>query len=183
LTLGTINHPSGCVKFKTYETKHLLDLGLTQNCFNKKQNKIYKRSKFILPKKEAIKLPEKTFVVHPYVLGSFLGDGSAEKPCITHSLNDTQTINKMVSCGYSVSNVYTHKTTGVLTTYFSKTLTEDLRTIGVFKDKHIPEEYLLGSIEQRKELIAGLIDTDGYWSKDAGQVVISFLWGVPTITS
>ncbi|GIG20667.1 hypothetical protein Cch01nite_13910 [Cellulomonas chitinilytica] len=36
-----------------------------------------------------------------------------------------------------------------------------LRTIGVLGDKHIPAEYLRASEAQRRELLAGLLDTDG----------------------
>ncbi|WP_053204009.1 replicative DNA helicase [Jiangella muralis] len=37
-----------------------------------------------------------------------------------------------------------------------------LRTMGVLGDKHIPREYLRASIQQRRDLLAGLLDTDGY---------------------
>ncbi|MFC6007222.1 replicative DNA helicase [Angustibacter luteus] len=36
-----------------------------------------------------------------------------------------------------------------------------LRTIGVLGNKHIPAEYLRGSERQRRDLLAGLLDTDG----------------------
>ena len=36
-----------------------------------------------------------------------------------------------------------------------------LRTLKVMDDKHIPVSYLRGSEEQRRELLAGLLDTDG----------------------
>ncbi|MFE5290845.1 replicative DNA helicase [Isoptericola sp. NPDC056618] len=36
-----------------------------------------------------------------------------------------------------------------------------LRTLGVLGDKHIPDEYLRASESQRRELLAGLLDTDG----------------------
>jgi hypothetical protein len=36
-----------------------------------------------------------------------------------------------------------------------------LAGLGVLSDKHIPEQYLAGSIEQRMELLRGLMDTDG----------------------
>lgn len=36
-----------------------------------------------------------------------------------------------------------------------------LRTLGVLNDKHIPGQYLRGSEEQRRALLAGLLDTDG----------------------
>jgi replicative DNA helicase len=41
------------------------------------------------------------------------------------------------------------------------TLQAQLRTIGVLHNKHIPVEYLRGSEEQRRALLAGLLDTDG----------------------
>lgn len=37
-----------------------------------------------------------------------------------------------------------------------------LRSYGLFKNKHIPREYLIDSLENRFELLAGLLDTDGY---------------------
>lgn len=37
-----------------------------------------------------------------------------------------------------------------------------LRNINVLNNKHIPKEYLTGSIRQRMDLLAGLIDSDGY---------------------
>jgi len=36
-----------------------------------------------------------------------------------------------------------------------------LRTLGVLGDKHIPEVYLRASEQQRRDLLAGLLDTDG----------------------
>ena len=40
-----------------------------------------------------------------------------------------------------------------------------LRSIGVLKDKHIPAQYLRASEDQRRALLAGLLDTDGYAMK------------------
>ena len=37
----------------------------------------------------------------------------------------------------------------------------ELRTLGVLGNKHIPVQYLRASIAQRRELLAGLLDTDG----------------------
>ena len=36
-----------------------------------------------------------------------------------------------------------------------------LRALGVLGNKHIPQSYLRGSVAQRRELLAGLLDTDG----------------------
>nr|WP_232320116.1 replicative DNA helicase [Herbidospora daliensis] len=40
-----------------------------------------------------------------------------------------------------------------------------LRSIGVLNDKHIPAAYLRASEDQRRALLAGLLDTDGYVNK------------------
>jgi len=47
-----------------------------------------------------------------------------------------------------------------------------LRELGVLGNKHIPELYLRASIDQRRALLAGLLDTDGYCGR-AGAVVFS----------
>jgi replicative DNA helicase len=41
------------------------------------------------------------------------------------------------------------------------TITARLRTIGVLGNKHVPVEYLRASESQRRDLLAGLLDTDG----------------------
>src|SRR5690606_31974063 len=48
------------------------------------------------------------------------------------------------------------------------TFTALLRKIGVLGDKHIPSRYLRASEAQRRELLAGLMDTDGTVVKGVG---------------
>lgn len=45
--------------------------------------------------------------------------------------------------------------------YHKNTFLDALRTLGVYKNKHIPDMYLHNSKENRLKLLAGLIDTDG----------------------
>ena len=52
------------------------------------------------------------------------------------------------------------------------TFTGVLRTLGVLGDKHIPADYLRASEEQRRDLLAGILDTDGYVSRN-GQVQVT----------
>jgi hypothetical protein len=47
-----------------------------------------------------------------------------------------------------------------------------LRSLGVLADKHIPESYLRASVEQRRALLAGLLDADGSCSP-AGEVTFT----------
>jgi replicative DNA helicase len=41
------------------------------------------------------------------------------------------------------------------------TVQAELRTLGLLHNKHLPAQYLRGSVTQRRELLAGLLDTDG----------------------
>jgi replicative DNA helicase len=50
------------------------------------------------------------------------------------------------------------------------TVTGRLRTLGVLGDKHIPTDYLRASEVQRRELLAGLLDTDGTVVTSSGSV-------------
>jgi DNA repair protein RadA len=53
------------------------------------------------------------------------------------------------------------------------TLAYKLREIGVLNNKHIPEEYLRASEAQRRLLLAGLLDTDGYIDAHSGRTQLA----------
>ncbi len=136
-----------------------------------------KRYRYQLPVAQAQQFPEQLLPIHPYVLGAWLGDGSTGKPCITHSAEDTAVVEHVQELGYQVSRKSIHKDTGAVTTYFSGPrpnvagdLTKQLQALGVWGSKHIPSQYLYSSIQQRYELLAGLIDTDGSVCKKTGRV-------------
>lgn len=147
-------------KQETIETHAMLEKGVSQTYGGKH------RYMFMLPLRSAVVGEEKQLNVPPYVLGAWLGDGTNRKPWITDPESDYAIIDKIIKCGYSLRKTYTHKTTGVKSYVFDNKLKDDLRSYGMcyythITDKHIPEEYLTASIEQRLELLAGLLDTDG----------------------
>lgn len=132
------------------------------------------RCMYQLPEVGALQFAETTLPMHPYALGAWLGDGSSTKAAITHAPEETGVIEAVTACGYEPSNVCTHKHTGVKTTYFGFTgMTAELRTMEVWGNKHIPEVYKRGSVEQRLELLGGLIDTDGHVEAGTGRVRIA----------
>lgn len=109
---------------------------------------------------------EKALPVPPYVFGAWLGDGSNRQPRINGDKRDRAIVDRIESCGYKVVHTYAHKTTGVITYDFNSHLRKDLQELGFCYtgrtvEKGIPEEYLTASLEQRLQLLAGLIDTDG----------------------
>ena len=123
------------------------------------------RYMYRLPHKTPFKGEHKDLFVNPYVLGVWLGDGTNLNPTICNAHNDMRIIESVVECGYTMSWSTRHKDTGV-EYYGFKGLRQDLQKYGMCHsrkraEKHIPEEYLTASLEQRLELLAGLIDTDG----------------------
>lgn len=119
---------------------------------------------------------KKKLKVNPYVLGAWLGDGTTTKEAITHHKDDVSVINEVVRFGYPIKAQYIHKTTNTYTTYFEG-LSKDLQkyNLGHRKGikKYIPNSYKVSSKEQRLELLAGLIDTDGYVYQKTGRVTFS----------
>lgn len=100
----------------------------------------------------------KVLPLHPYVLGAWLGDGASRDAIITISPDDHEMVDIIEGFGYplhSISDEYTWSFAG------DGTFKNHLRSLNVWKNKHIPTEYLQGAIEQRLALLQGLMDTDG----------------------
>lgn len=110
-------------------------------------------------------LPEKSLPLDPYFLGLWLGDGCADEPIITNI--DPEVINylhEFAECnGYYVSRIgkYAYRL-NQKDRQFRNGIKTILRELGVARKKHIPDIYMRSSRKQRLELLAGLIDTDGY---------------------
>lgn len=153
-------------EWRTMETREMLNRKLFSG--GKK-----KRAVLQVSENPRVEGKEAFLPLDPYVLGAWLGDGSASKACITHSPKDKGVIDCLVSRGQKVSAVCEHKGTGVLTTYFTQTMKYGLTELGLWENKHIPNKYLVASVKQRLELLAGLIDTDGYVYKETKRYCFS----------
>lgn len=110
----------------------------------------------------------------PYFLGLWLGDGSSRSASITTGdLEIKEYITEYAdrhNCKTRVEynsqnseNIYIigHKHTGRGGSIFNN----ELKKIGVMRNKHIPHRYKTGSETERLQLLAGIIDTDGSYSR------------------
>ena len=124
------------------------------------------RYMYMLPKRSPVIGEKKALPVAPYTFGVWLGDGRNGDPDICGAKEDCAVIvSSIIADGYEIAWQTVHKTTGV-EYYGFRGLRNDLQKIGMCHSrrrvpKHIPEEYLTASEEQRLELLAGLLDTDG----------------------
>ncbi len=91
----------------------------------------------------ALQLPDADLPLDPYALGVWLGDGHSASARFTSA--DPEIAMHVEGRGAPAAE-------GVQAI---------LRTLGVLGAKHIPEAYLRASETQRRDLLAGILDTDG----------------------
>lgn len=120
-----------------------------------------------VPTCKPLLLPAYDLPVDPYVLGVWLGDGTAVNGTITSA--DPEVFNEIRARGYVVSeNIGTGAKAELRTVYG---LRATLKRLGVLGNKHIPEVYLRCSYKQRLDLLQGLMDSDGSWHKTRKRAV------------
>lgn len=113
---------------------------------------------------KALDLKEKNLPLDPYVLGLWLGDGTAENGRITQELG-AKSWEILEGKGFKLSKNHEHREDKHAETRNVYGLMSILKQIGVLNNKHIPDEYLLSSYNQRINLLRGLMDADGYYDK------------------
>lgn len=132
------------------------------------------RNRFFIPDTWCLQFPHRDDLpLHPYFLGCWLGDGSSISPIITHDVNDAEHIEKLKRLGYRVERSRAGNGATVISAFTHQDINAKLRNLNIFGNKRIPEAYLLSSKEQRLELLAGLVDTDGCLVKDTHKVKIT----------
>lgn len=108
----------------------------------------------------------KKLPIGPYTLGAWLGDGANLDGRITGI--DTEIIEGIVAEGYQVHRL--PSSLNSCPTWRVEGLTTQLNTVGLRYNKHIPSAYFRASEDDRRALLAGLLDTDGYCRPTGGVV-------------
>lgn len=115
-----------------------------------------------------VEFPEQTTTIEPYFLGVWLGDGSWDTQRITSA--DPEVVSYLQEyaekLGLRLTSVDDDATSPMYSIVGTmgkpNYLLNQLRSLGIIPNKHIPLSYLRNSRESRLELLAGIIDTDGY---------------------
>ena len=113
---------------------------------------------------------DKVLPVPSYILGVWLGDGTLAGPHFT--TEDPEILHALMYYAESVDLNVTHKAKAGRADTWSLSrrngtpgenhLYGALRSLGITEEKRIPRTYLTASRKERMELLAGLLDTDGY---------------------
>lgn len=151
-------------KEETLETKAMYASGDIYSGNGKRGS----RYKYQVDANVCVNFPYKAVKIDPYTLGAWLGDGKSSAPQMTIGNGDYQIIERIP---YKASSFWTQKDTGVEYYYFGKQM--KLSEYDLINNKHIPDEYKYNSVDVRAQVIAGLIDTDGYVYQKNGRVTIS----------
>jgi hypothetical protein len=118
---------------------------------------------------------KKELLLDPYILGAWLGDGTTDDSAITIFEEEIknnfkkkgiilkQKGNKAITYVMYKKNKYLEKK---IRQSNGTTYRDILKKLGVLGNKHIPLEYLYLGIGKRKELLCGLMDTDGTIDKN-----------------
>lgn len=115
-----------------------------------------------------VSFPEKQLPLPPYLLGVWLGDGNCRNQGITNC--DKEIIKEIYDYAKSVGNYV--RVSDDITYYIHRgaspkvknVFLDGLKSLNLLQNKHIPKIYLQNSRKNRLELLAGLIDSDGYVS-------------------
>lgn len=111
---------------------------------------------------DALNFSTQKLAIPAYILGLCLGDDTRNQDDVTCHMDDYHFYKaKLATLGFEVSD-FRHDIQSETTGYFNiRKLKALLRENNLLKNKHIPKEYIFNSIEDRLELLRGLMDIDG----------------------
>lgn len=139
----------------------------TEELFNEPKDR-HDVIRFRIPVARAVDLPNSyELPISPYLMGYWLGNGNAVKPEITIQTCDLFEVLDRIWPDHRLGKRWqnTGDSKVVRIPVLKKVLLES------FHDKVIPQIYLRASVEQRFELLQGLMDSDGCINDRKGQAV------------
>lgn len=119
--------------------------------------------RFAIPVSDALQLPEIELPIDPWLLGMWLGDGDTRNAVITCGRDDLPYLRERLDAlglDYDAGSYDGRNPNGAYRVYIYG-LRSLLISQGLLGNKHIPERYLRSSEQQRRQLLAGLLDSDG----------------------
>lgn len=148
------------------------------NLLSKKPNH---KQFYSLVKTDKINWDKKDLYLDPYFIGLWLGDGDSSDSSISN--NDMEVVEYLreyakskglITSEYDIKNTNCksiHITTG--TNKNQNPVLNELRSLNLIGNKHIPDAYKFNDRESRLRLLAGLIDTDGWYELKNGYLCFS----------
>ena len=118
-----------------------------------------------LPYCKPIQFDSEDLPIGAYTLGAYLGDGCSPlrgNPQIACHIDNVDILSRIESEGYNVSKIPSHKISYIIS---GNNINTHLKSLGLYRkksyEKFIPEIYKKASIQDRLNILQGLLDTDG----------------------
>jgi len=124
-------------------------------------------SNYSIPWSDPVEYAKQNLLLNPWYLGLWLGDGTSRTADISCHVDDVEeTVQLIEEAGYVTKvEVNGQSENGrLIRVYGDARLC--LRALDLKLNKHIPQEYLHGSVDQRIALLSGLMDSDGTVDND-----------------
>ena len=146
----------------TYKTGDIVDIEVRDYL------KLSKRKKHhLMQYSVSVEYDNTDVLIPPYLLGLWLGDGSKSSSIITNVDDEIHAYCELIAPSINLKYKKTNSKKGVPDLSLSGIRGKSYRTLlneyGLYKNKHIPNEYLINTRENRLNLLAGLIDSDGFY--------------------
>ena len=120
-----------------------------------------RKRRYHIPVTDPVQLPHRLIDIHPYVMGVLLGDGCLTNSSVIFTSADRSIPDRVKELGY---DLHEYKRAGC-SQYIMRGLIGKIKDLGLYgkkaDNKEIPEDYLYNTVENRLELLRGLMDTDG----------------------
>lgn len=171
--------------YETHTLREMMDYGIVRVGHRTNRRDQHMKSWYV-PRNKAVQRPEADLPIHPYALGVFIGDGCLTNTTLSISSDDEPVVRHVaeligspdVLCCKSSYTWQFFAPAGSNKYFHTKDMAELLPGTKVFGykslEKRIPDAYMLASIEQRMELLHGLMDTDGCVQGSEGRVNVGF---------
>lgn len=147
---GRQERRKGLDGWRTLETEELLRLGV------KRKNGQSMARQWEIPVQKAVEYPEQATAIDPYYFGVWLGDGKRGES--RYCKPSKEVANKLKERGLVVTDHQDDKGHGV-SGLFQKFKRPEFQCGS--HERYVPDEYKFNIAEVRRDVLSGLIDTDG----------------------
>lgn len=112
--------------------------------------------------------------IDPWLFGYWLGNGNSKGASLTCHLDDLHEVaSRVESSKYSLGAVRRDPRSKAATVGVTKGLLDDLRSLGVLRNKHVPSLLMRGHRSDRHALLCGLMDSDGCIERTRGEAIFA----------
>jgi replicative DNA helicase len=140
--------------------------------YDKRYSTYHKTMNYSIPLPMPIEYQKNELVVAPYILGALIGDGGLSQNTMNFTTADAEMIDNISQYLPSSATITKLQSPYGYNIKYPKYLDyiKSIKLNVTSAHKFIPKEYLVASIDDRINLLRGLLDTDGYIGRGSSSI-------------